>query len=135
MAEGVLMHVAHQRGIEVDIDSAGTSGYHVGEAPDRRGQATLMGYGLDISQQRSRKFMAGDFDRFDHILVADESNKRDVLSLARNESDKAKVHLMLHWSIPGAEVPDPYYGGADGFDHVYALLVDGCHAFLDTLDL
>ena len=133
MAEGVLAHVAELRGVALDIDSAGTSGYHIGEAPDRRGQATLSQFGLDISGQRSRQFVTADFDHFDHILVADQSNKRDVLALARTEQDAAKVHLMLHWSTPGAEVPDPYYGGDDGFDHVYTLLVEGCNAFLDTL--
>lgn len=134
MAEGVLAHVAESRDVHLEIDSAGTSGYHIGEAPDSRGQATLRKFGLDISGQRSRQFLTADFDRFDHILVADQSNKRDVLALARSEDDAAKVHLMLHWSAPGAEVPDPYYGGDDGFDHVYTLLVAGCNAFLDTLE-
>lgn len=134
MAEGVLAHVAESRDVHLEIDSAGTSGYHIGEAPDSRGQATLRKFGLDISGQRSRQFLTADFDRFDHILVADQSNKRDVLALARSEDDAAKVHLMLHWSAPGAEVPDPYYGGDYGFDHVYTLLVAGCNAFLDTLE-
>ena len=103
------------KGHRVKVDSAGTSGYHAGDAPDRRSVAAMHAVGIDIAGQRSRKFVRSDFQKFDRILVMDRANLSDVLSLAKTEEDGQKVALF---DPTGAEVPDPYYGGEDGFAHV-----------------
>lgn len=134
MAEGVLKHKAQTRGIDVFVDSAGTSNWHEGERPDERAMQEMQNRGLDISDQRSRPFVTNDFDAFDHILVMDTSNKSNVLRMARNESDASKVSLMLDHGneVKGMSVPDPYYN--DAFDHVYELLDFACDSFLDSLE-
>ena len=133
MAEGVLKNKAAKQGFEIIVDSAGTSGWHEGEQPDGRAQEEMRIQGLDISDQRSRPFLVEDFDRFDHILVMDISNKSNVLQLARNSEDAGKVSLMLDHGneVKGMSVPDPYYD--DGFNHVYELLDFACDAFLKSL--
>ena len=136
MAEGVLRHKAEQRGIALEVDSAGTAGYHIGEAPDRRSVAKSREYGIDISMLRGRQFAQHDFDDFDRIFVMDASNHGNVMRLARNASDETKVEMLLNLSQPGRnmEVPDPYYGGEDGFEHVYQLIDAACEVFLDQLN-
>lgn len=133
MAEGILKHKAQQVGIDLLVDSAGTSSWHQGEQPDGRAMEEMRKNGIDISDQNSRPFRVDDFDHFDHILVMDTSNKANVLSLARNADDAAKVQLMLDFGSEkkGMSVPDPYYD--DSFDRVYDLLDYACGAFLDTL--
>ena len=112
IGEGWIRHAAMVRGLRVKVDSAGTSGYHAGDPPDRRSVATMRSVNIDISGQRSRKFVRADFQKFDRILVMDRANLADVLSLARSEEEREKVVLF---DPSGAEVPDPYYGGEDGF--------------------
>ena len=116
------------RGCRVKVDSAGTSGYHVGDAPDRRSVAAMKAVGIDISGQRSRKFVKGDFDKFDRILVMDRANLKDVLNMARTEEQEAKVALF---DPSGAEVPDPYYGSEDGFSAVREQVRQASEAWLD----
>ena len=125
IAEGILRHKLEEKGINnVETDSAGTASYHVGEAPDKRMQATALKNGVDISDLKARQFVQSDYDNFDLIYAMDESNLENMLSLARNEADKAKVQLILNEYQPGEnmEVPDPYYGGDSGFQHVFDLL-------------
>lgn len=112
IGEGWIRRVAMVRGLRVKVDSAGTSGYHVGDPPDRRSVATMRAIDIDISGQRSRKFVRADFQKFDRILVMDRANLADVLALAQTEEEREKVALF---DPSGAEVPDPYYGGEDGF--------------------
>ncbi len=133
MAEGVLKHLAAQEDLEIRVDSAGTANYHVGERPDGRAMDEMLRQGIDISDQRARQFNSSDFDRYDHILVMDASNRHNVLGLARNGADEAKVHLMLDFGneAKGRSVPDPYYD--DGFGRVFELLDHACAAFLRTL--
>lgn len=135
LAEGILQHKALERGVEMEVDSAGTSGYHEGELPDPRSMEVAKKHGIDLSNQRSRLFIAEDFDRFDRIFVMDTSNRRNVAALARNDYDLAKVELMLNVSHPEMDmsVPDPYYGGDSGFDNVYGLLDEACDRFLDSI--
>ena len=95
MAEGILKHKAQILGLDLFIDSAGTSNWHQGEKPDGRAMEEMRVNGIDISDQRSRQFSASDFDEFDYIMVMDSSNQTNVLAVARNENDKSKVHLML----------------------------------------
>ncbi|WP_304016200.1 low molecular weight protein-tyrosine-phosphatase, partial [Nonlabens dokdonensis] len=98
------------------VDSAGTSGGHKGEAPDKRSIAVAKKYGLDISNQKSRKLIKEDFQKFDYLYVMDESNYRDVVALAANEDEKKKVIKILDEVFPSEnlDVPDPYYGGNQG---------------------
>lgn len=123
LAEGILRDKTSDLE-HIEVDSAGTSSYHVGDAPDPRSIKTGRKYGINISDLRGRQFVTEDFDRFDKIYVMDKSNLQNVLSLARNESDKAKVDLLLNeWEVgKDLEVPDPYYGGDNGFDDVYNML-------------
>jgi len=122
LAEGILQSKIDP--YKILVDSAGTAAYHVGELPDKRSIATAKKYGIDLTQQRARKFSIKDFDIFDIIYAMDQSNYQDLLSLARNQQDKDKLHLILNESYPNEqrEVPDPYYGGVDGFEQVYQLL-------------
>lgn len=124
MAEGVLRHRAAASGLEVVTDSAGTSHFHTGEAPDRRAREAMRRHGIDISDLRARQVVAEDFERFDLLLAMDASNLRDLHALAPSEALRTKAVLMMDFA-PGhawREVPDPYYGGDEGFDEVYHML-------------
>lgn len=124
LAEGVLLHLLEKHQLNIVIDSAGTSNYHIGEAPDSRTVANAKKHNIDLSPLRARQFVRSDFDKFDKIFVMDKSNRRDVLNLARHESDIAKVDFFLNLLFPGSdiEVPDPYYGGEEGFEQVFNLV-------------
>jgi protein-tyrosine phosphatase len=126
LAEGILQSKVNSK--EVFVDSAGTAAYHIGKKPDERSIAVAAKYKLDITNQSARKFVVKDFDEFDVIFAMDESNYQNILLLARNEQDKQKVQLILkvtqHPEI--LSVPDPYYGGNDGFENVYKMLDEAC---------
>ncbi|OSY87753.1 protein tyrosine phosphatase [Tenacibaculum holothuriorum] len=125
LAEGILQSKVSS---DVIVDSAGTSGYHEGELPDKRSIAVAHKYGIDITNQRSRKFRRKDFQEFDLIYAMDESNYIDILSLASTEEEKEKVKMILNESHPEEDrnVPDPYYGGEMGFENVYRMLDEAC---------
>ncbi len=118
------------------VDSAGTSGGHKGEAPDKRSIAVAKKNGLDISNQKSRKLLKEDFQKFDFLFVMDESNYRDVISMASNEEEKKKVIKILDEVFPGEnlDVPDPYYGGSQGFENVYRMLDRATDAIAKRID-
>ncbi len=120
LAEGILRT---KLTTDFFVDSAGTGGWHAGQSPDERSIKTARNYGIDISNQKARKFTVSDFDTFDRIFVMDQSNFKDVLNLAPDDVAKSKVALILG---PSKEVPDPYYGGQDGFEKVYQLLDQAC---------
>ena len=126
LAEGILKSKVDPE--KVYVDSAGTSDYHVGHSPDPRSVSIAQNRKLDITSQKGRQFKVSDFDAFDHIYVMDMSNYKDVLAQARNEEDRKKVSLILDEIFPGenVEVPDPYYGGNDGFGKVYDMLDKAC---------
>jgi len=126
LAEGILKSKIFS--FKAFVDSAGTGAYHVGEKPDIRSIAIANKNGIDISNQRARKFTVEDFDMFDIIYVMDNSNYKNVISLARNEQDSAKVKLILNEVFPNEDldVPDPYYGGEFGFKNVYDMLNEAC---------
>lgn len=129
LAEGVLRHRLNAAGItHVEVDSAGTSGHHSGENPDPRSVRNAKKNGVDISMLVSRKFSAADFDRFDRIYVMDQSNYNNVMALARNDAHRKKVELFLNVSSPGRNkaVPDPWYGGEEGFQQVFDLIDEAC---------
>ena len=126
LAEGILKSKIFS--FKTFVDSAGTGAYHVGEKPDKRSISIAKTYGIDISSQKARKFIVADFDLFDLIYVMDNSNYYNVISLARNENDKAKVKLILNEVFPNEDldIPDPYYGGDFGFKNVYKMLDEAC---------
>ncbi|MBT8281477.1 MAG: low molecular weight phosphotyrosine protein phosphatase [Muriicola sp.] len=132
LAEGILKSKVDPESVEVD--SAGTAGYHVGNPPDPRSVAEARKNQIDISGQRCRKFQREDFFEFDHIFVMDKNNYSDVLALAPDENHKKKVRLLLEGipSLP-TEVPDPYYGGQDGFKNVFILIDEACEKLAGEL--
>ncbi|WP_179320243.1 low molecular weight protein-tyrosine-phosphatase [Winogradskyella helgolandensis] len=117
------------------VDSAGTGAYHIGNAPDKRSINVAKQNGLDISTQSARQFKVSDFDAFDIIYAMDESNYNNIVSLARNTRDikKVKMFLEANSSIQNKNVPDPYYGGQDGFKYVFELINDTCDALVKEL--
>jgi protein-tyrosine phosphatase len=106
------------------VDSAGTSGGHKGQAPDKRSIAIANKNGIDISQQKSRKLVKEDFKNYDYLYVMDASNYLDVIAMASNEEEIKKVIKILDEVFPNEnlDVPDPYYGGSQGFENVYKML-------------
>lgn len=110
------------------VDSAGTGGWHAGELPDKRSISIAKEKGIDITYQRARKFTKRDFEDFDSIFVMDNSNYKTILALAPNDNVKSKVKLILNEIYPNKnlDVPDPYYGGQDGFENVFNLLELAC---------
>ncbi|MCH3882529.1 MULTISPECIES: low molecular weight protein-tyrosine-phosphatase [Tenacibaculum] len=132
LAEGILQSKVSDN---VFVDSAGTAGYHVGNLPDSRSIDVAKKYGIDITNQRSRKFSVEDFDNFDVIYAMDDSNFQDILSLAKNQSDSGKVKMILNEIHPNsdANVPDPYYGGDLGFENVYEMLDEACAIIVKKL--
>ena len=133
LAHGVLQHLVDAD--KVEVDSAGTGAYHIGKAPDRRSIAVAKANGLDISKQRARQFKAEDFQLFDHIFVMDKENLADVRKLAPDAetAEKAKLFLsVLENSVE--EVPDPYYGGDEGFQYVYDLVLAASQVIVKKLE-
>lgn len=124
LAQGILEHVLKVSNIQAYVDSAGTQAYHAGESPDIRSEDIARKHGIDISNQRARKFEIQDFDNFDRIYVMDSENFSNIASLARNEKDREKVKMIMNEVYPGQnrQVPDPYYGGKDGFEKVFQML-------------
>ena len=133
LAEGILSSKLDLQNF--DVDSAGTGSYHIGEQPDQRSIAVARKNGIDISGQRARQFDVADFDHFHFIYVMDESNYTDVIKLSRGIEDMNKVNLILEAleDQNPTEVPDPYYGGHDGFEHVFQLLDKACDAIASQL--
>ena len=126
LAEGILRSKLDANNFVVD--SSGTGNWHVGNPPDKRSIAVAKKYDLDISNLRGRQFTSRDFKDFDLIYVMDSSNLENVLALAMNQEDKNKVSMILETLFPGerVDVPDPYYGGGDGFERVYKMLDEAC---------
>lgn len=128
LAEGVLQEKLNRKGLDIKVDSAGTGGWHVGQGPDLRAIAIANKYGVDISNQKARQFSSTDFEEFDIIYAMDGSNLSDIVSLAKSSEDIEKVRLILDELNVGNNnyVPDPYYGGDEGFEKVYELLDAAC---------
>ncbi len=135
LAEGIMKQKIKQNGIEADVDSAGTAAYHVGEMPDPRSVQVAKKNGIDITYQRARKFVNTDFDRFDKIFAMDTSNYNDLIDKAATDDDKNKIMMILEKTNPGQykSVPDPYYGGADGFDKVFTMLDNACEIIVKEM--
>lgn len=125
LAEGILKQKIKEKNLSWKVDSAGTSGWHIGELPDSRSISTAKKHGIDILDQRSRQLIAADLEDFDLVLAMDTSNYNDILRLA-NKEQAPKVQMILNYAHPkqNRAVPDPYYN--DGFEHVYQLLEEAC---------
>lgn len=134
LAEGILQSKLSSGNFAVD--SAGTAGYHVGELPDGRSIEVARKYGIDITNQRSRKFVKADFDKFDIIFTMDQSNYGDIVAMSENEEQHEKVKMILNELYPNENrnVPDPYYGGDQGFENVYKMLDEACEIIASKLE-
>lgn len=125
LAHGILEHMVKAEGLDWEIDSAGTGDWHVGQAPDKRSVQIAKDNGVDISMQRAQFFTPALFDAFDHILVMDHQNYKDVIAQAQQEKDKEKVTLFL----PNDMVPDPYYD-SNMFKPVFELIKQRCEQLI-----
>ena len=124
LAEGILKSKTKN----IEVDSAGTAGYHIGKNPDIRSIEIGKKNNIDISSQRARQFSSNDFSKFDKIYAMDNDNYSKIISLAKNQQEINKVELILNEIFPNQfkSVPDPYYGGARGFENIYDLLNKAC---------
>lgn len=135
LAEGVFLHLAAEAGIHGDlvVDSAGTGAWHVGERPDPRSLEVAARNGIELPG-RARRVTEDDFSRFDRIVAMDRANLRDLESLRPDGAPAVLELLRDHDPEPGdGEVPDPYYGGDDGFDRVYDMVRRSCEVLLEDL--
>jgi len=123
MAEGIMKAKIEKYKLNAEVDSAGFEPFHEGDAPDFRAVRIMKQHGIDISGQRSRLFRASDFSVFDRIFVMDSMNYNDVKSKAKHADNMQKVDYILNFSYPGTNkaVPDPYYGGEQGFEKTYQM--------------
>ena len=136
-AEGVFRHLAQARGVadRIHIDSAGTHDYHVGEAPDARTRVAAGRRGYDLSALRGRQVNRSDFGEFDYVLAMDRANLEHLRRLCPAEHVHKLALFLEHSGNYGErEVPDPYYGGAQGFEHVLDLVEDAARGLLDKLE-
>jgi len=133
LAEGILKSKVNSE--KIFIDSAGTGAYHIGHLPDERAIKVAKKYNIDITNQKARQITVDDFEEFDIIFAMDESNLNNILSLARNEDDKNKAKLILKESNSNKNlsVPDPYFGGDEGFEDVYQMLDEVCEVIASKL--
>ncbi len=135
-AENIMNHLVKEAGLEGQItcDSAGTAGYHTGAAPDRRMGVAARKKGIELKGQ-ARQFQPEDLEKFDLILAMDRENYRDILASDRAGHYTHKVKMMADYVThhPDQEVPDPYYGGDQGFDYVIELLLDACQGLLKEI--
>lgn len=136
LAHGLFEEMVAREGLAevIAVDSAGTHAYHVGEQPDPRSQETALRHGIDLSGQRARRVSQPDFERFDYILAMDRDNFSILVDSCPDEQ-RHKLSLFLEFApdLPEREVPDPYYGGASGFERVYALVEAASRGLLDEI--
>ena len=134
LAEGILAHKTKH--LNVKVDSAGTAAYHIGELPDTRSIEIAKKYNIDLTPQRARQFNRADFDEFDVIYAMDTNNYAHLISLAETKEERDKVRMILNEINPLAceSVPDPYYGGENGFQNVYDMLDKACGKIVQNIE-
>jgi protein-tyrosine phosphatase len=134
LAQGILEQKIMQAGLDWEVDSCGTGGWYAGEKPDNRSIAIAKKYGIDISKQRARKVRSTDFGDFDLIFAMDSQNYQDLIHQCVSEDEKQKIKLILNELYPekNIAVPDPYYGGEDGFESVYQMLNAACDKIIEN---
>lgn len=135
LAEGILRKKAEENALELFIDSAGTSNFHIGENPDKRTIKNALKNGVDVSMLVARQFKTQDFEKFDIIYTMDHQNYENVMALAQSEDHKKKVRMILNELHPNQNmpVPDPYFGGEEGFQHVFELLDAACDKIIEKI--
>jgi low molecular weight protein-tyrosine phosphatase len=136
-AEGIMRALIAQHGLDqaIVVESAGTGSWHLGERADARARATAEARGITLDR-RAQQFASDDFDRFDYVFVADDTVRKALNRIARNDADREKIHLLRSFdpeSPEGAGVPDPYYGEQDGFEDVFDICDAACRGLLDRL--
>ena len=136
LAEGILRQKINEKGLDWEVDSAGTSGYHAGSLPDTRSIGVAKAHGVDILDQRSRPLQDADFSNFDLVYVMDKANLRDVKAMAPTVELAKKVQLIMDLVHPGAhvEVPDPYWND-HGFEGVFQMLDEACSVLVSQAHL
>lgn len=133
LAEGILKNKAHN--LNLTVDSAGTANYHIGKSPDIRSIEIAKKHGIDIKNQIARQFIKNDFKNFDVIYAMDKQNYYDIIQQASSDFDKKKVKLILNEiNINIDSVPDPYYGGENGFNKVYEMLDKACEKIITNIE-
>ena len=132
---GVFEHKVAEQGLsdQIIVDSAGTHGYHIGESPDQRSQATALAHGYDLSSQRARRVTKEDFEEFDYIIAMDHANQSNLMEIAPQDK-KHRVHLCLTFAKNRSEVevPDPYYN-TDGFEDVLGMIEEASDGLLEHI--
>ena len=133
LAEGILKSKLPEN--RFFVDSAGTANFNIGKLPDYRSIEIAIKYGIDISEHMGRQFIVSDFDNFDYIYAMDSENFNNIMKLSRNIDDSSKVKLFLNelTNIDIVDIPDPYYGGSQGFENVYKLLNEVCTSIANKL--
>lgn len=135
-AQGVFERVVEAADLAgmVEADSAGTHAYHIGNPPDERAQETAQQRGIDLSRQRARRFQVEDFTEFDYVLAMDKDNYA-ILDEARPAGSSARLHLFMEFAPqrPEREVPDPYYGGRQGFEQVFDMVEIAARGLLEEI--
>jgi len=135
-AQGMFEYLLEEAQLSehIDVDSAGTHAYHIGEKPDKRATQAAAGRGIDLSRQRARCVEAADFVRFDYVLAMDSSNLDDLLAICpQAQQNKIRLFLEFAQDLSEREVPDPYYGGEQGFERVMDLIEMGARALLEDV--
>ncbi len=134
LAEGILW--SKGKHLNLEVDSAGTAAYHIGKQPDIRSIEIANKYTIDLNQQRARQFSRADFDKFDIIYAMDTNNYTHLISLASNETERNKIRMILNEINPNTHqsVPDPYYGGENGFQEVYNMLDKACEKIIQNIE-
>ena len=134
LAEGILS--LKGKHLNLEVDSAGTAAYHIGKQPDIRSIKIANKYTIDLNQQRARQFSKTDFDKFDIIYAMDTNNYAHLISLASTETERNKIRMILNEINPKAyqSVPDPYYGGENGFQDIYNMLDKACDKIIQNIE-
>jgi protein-tyrosine phosphatase len=134
LAEGILS--LKGKHLNIEVDSAGTAAYHIGKQPDIRSIEIANKYTIDLNQQRARQFSRADFDKFDIIYAMDTNNYAHLISLASTETERNKIRMILNEINPNAyqSVPDPYYGGENGFQDIYNMLDKACDKIIQNIE-
>jgi len=134
LAEGILC--AKGKHLKLEVDSAGTAGYHIGKKPDIRSIEIANKYTIDLNQQRARQFSRADFDEFDIIYAMDTNNYTHLVSLASSKTELNKIRMILNEINPNTyqSIPDPYYGGESGFQDMYNMLDTACDKIIQNIE-
>jgi protein-tyrosine phosphatase len=136
LAEGILAEKARKLALDVEVDSCGFESFHRGDPADPRSVAVAKAHGISLNGHTARMFTVRDFDHYDRIYVMDRTNFNDVMGVARDTEDEQKVDYIMNLVHPGEDrpVPDPWYGGQNGFEKVYDMLDQACEALVREID-